>query len=76
MGRFERCAKGTVFVKTNHFTYNNIIKIIFQAQDQFVTPLQDQTVKEGKDKKVEFVAKFTKQNAKVKWLFRKNVRIY
>lgn len=44
-----------------------------QAQDQFLTPLQDQTAKEGKDKKVDFIAKFSKQNATPKWFCRKNV---
>ncbi|KAJ6635132.1 Titin [Pseudolycoriella hygida] len=48
------------------------LKGVQKAQDQFVTPLQDVTVKEGRDKKVEFLAKFTKQNAKAKWFCRKN----
>lgn len=46
-----------------------------QAKDEFLKPLEDKTVKEGKDKKVDFEAKFTKQNAKAKWFFRKNVCI-
>lgn len=80
MGRFERRAKGTVFVCTISLLLSKlyIIKKIFffQAQNQFSSPLEDQTVKEGKDKKVEFVAKFTKPNAKPKWYFRKDVRTH
>lgn len=51
----------------------NIFFSFSQAEHQFLSPLQDQKVKEGKDKKVEFEAKFTKQNAKPKWFYRKNV---
>lgn len=46
-----------------------------QAKDHFLQPLKDQTAKEGKDKKVDFEAKFTKPNAKPKWFCRKNVCI-
>lgn len=63
------CTVSFALVKTmKNFT------TFFQAQNQFSSPLEDQTAKEGKDKKVEFVAKFTKQNAKPKWYFRKDVR--
>ncbi|XP_037026622.1 twitchin-like isoform X2 [Bradysia coprophila] len=48
------------------------LKGVQKAHLLFTSPLVDQTVKEGKDKKVEFLAKFTKQNAKAKWFFRKN----
>lgn len=58
----------------NHDRNKILTAILYsQAQDHFVNPLQDQKVKEGKDKKVEFEAKFTKQNAKAKWFCRKNV---
>lgn len=48
----------------------------FQKQDTFLKPLVDKTVKEGKDKKVEFEAMFTKPNAKPKWFLRKDVSLW
>lgn len=38
-------------------------------------PLLDIHAKEGKDKKVNFDAGFTKPNCKCKWFFRKDVSI-
>ncbi|XP_031623079.1 twitchin-like isoform X2 [Contarinia nasturtii] len=48
------------------------LKGVEKQQDQFLSPLQDKKAKEGKDKKVEFEAKFSKQNARPKWFCRKN----
>lgn len=38
-------------------------------------PLIDQTVKEGKDKKVVFECIFSKPNGKPKWFLKKDVRV-
>lgn len=44
-----------------------------QKTDSFQKPLVDQYCKEGRDKKVQFEAIFSKANCKVRWFIRKEV---
>uniref|UniRef100_A0A1A9V0P1 Twitchin n=1 Tax=Glossina austeni TaxID=7395 RepID=A0A1A9V0P1_GLOAU len=48
------------------------LKKVERKQESFLSPLIDQFAKEGKDKKVVFEGRFSKANAKCKWLFRKD----
>ena len=45
-----------------------------QKADDFGQPLQDQHAKEGKDKTVEFVCKFSRPSTESKWMFDGQVR--
>ena len=43
--------------------------------EEWLEPLKDQTVKQGKDKKAVFTCKFSKANCQAKWTWKRDVRL-